>query len=110
MLSSLLGGLAGGEAPAQGAAPAGGADMLGSLLGGLAGGQATGAGAQSGLDAGDLLAAGMAFLQAKQGGQGNVQALVQAFMAGSGMGNTTHRTQSTQLVVNTFLQALGGQK
>ncbi len=85
--------------------------MLGSLLGGLAGGQTPGAGAQpSGLDAGDLLQAGMAFLQAKQGGQGNMQALVGAFMAGSGMGNTTHRTQSTQLVVNTFLQALGGQK
>jgi hypothetical protein len=50
----------------------------------------------------------MAFMQAKQSGGSNVQALVQAFMAGSGMGNTTHREQSTQLVVNSFLQALGG--
>ncbi len=33
---------------------------------------------------------------------------MQAFMAGSGMGNTNHRQQSTQLVVNSFLQALGG--
>jgi hypothetical protein len=107
MLSSLLGGLAGGEAPAQGASAAGGGDMLGSLLGGLAGGQAPAQGAQGGLGLENLLAAGMAFAQAKQGGGGNAQALVQALMAGSGMGNSAHRTQSTQVVITSFLQALG---
>jgi hypothetical protein len=35
-----------------------------------------------------------------------MQALIQAFTAGSGMGSTAHREQSTQVVVNSFLQAL----
>ena len=56
---------------------------------------------------GDLLNAGMAFMQAKQSGGSTATALIQAFVAGSGMGNSNHRTQSTQLVVNSFLQALG---
>jgi hypothetical protein len=112
MLGALLGSLGGEQAPAQGASAAGGADMLGALLGGL-GGQApaqgaSAAGAQGGPDLTNLLSAGMAFLQAKQSGGSTGQALIRAFMAGSGMGNTTHRTQSTQLVVNSFLQALGG--
>jgi hypothetical protein len=109
LLGSLLGGLmGGGDTPAQ-QAPAAGGDMLGSLLGGLMGGQnSTPASAQDGLGVDDLLAAGMAYFQAKQGGGSNTQALVQAFLAGSGMGAASHRTQSTQIVVNSFLQALGG--
>jgi hypothetical protein len=46
-------------------------------------------------------------MQAKQGGGTNAAALLQAVLAGSGMGNTNHRAQSTQLVVNSFMQALG---
>jgi hypothetical protein len=37
----------------------------------------------------------------------NASALIQAVVAGSGMGNSNHRTQSTQLVAGSFLQALG---
>jgi hypothetical protein len=81
--------------------------MLGALLGGLAGGGTSGGGLQDGLDMGDLLQAGMAFFQAKQSGGSTMQALMQAFMAVSGMGKSADRTQSTELVVSSFLQALG---
>jgi hypothetical protein len=107
MLGELLGGLAG----AQQSQPQQGGDLLGSLLGGLAGGNSSGgssaAGANDGLDMGDLLNAGMAFYQAKQGGGSTAQALLQAVLAGSGMGGSSHRQQSTQLVANAFMQALG---
>jgi len=115
MLEMLLGGLTGGtpapqpQAPSQ---PAAGDDMLGMLLGGLtgAGGSTAGQqGAQSGqgeIGLQNLLAGGLAYLQAKQSGQSNMQALIQAFAAGSGMGNSVHRTESTQVVIQAFLQAL----
>ena len=116
MLGSLLGSLAGadgGQTQPQQTGQTGG-DMRGALLGGLAGGNTAGntasGTANSGLDMGDLLNAGMAFMQAKQGGQSNVQAAMQAFMAASGMGGSAHRTQSTQLVVSSFLNALGAGK
>jgi hypothetical protein len=117
LLGSLLGGLTGGgqNMPQQQPSQSGGGDLLGSLLGGLTGGgnsQAnTSSGASNaggGLDMGDLLNAGMAFLQAKQSGNSTAGALLQAVLAGSGMGNTNHRQQSTQLVASSFLQALGG--
>jgi len=106
MLGALLGGLTGGQTSEQPSGSAGG-DMLGALLGGLTGSNNTPSqGLQDGLDAGDLLNAGMAFLSAKQSGGNNMQALSQAFMAGSGMGNAAHRAQSTQIVVNSFLKGL----
>jgi lipoprotein signal peptidase len=84
--------------------------MLGALLGGLTGAQPTQSTPQqqsNGLDLSDLLAAGMGYMQAKQQGQTGMQALAQAFLAGSGMGNTQHRIQSTAMVVQSFLNALG---
>jgi hypothetical protein len=104
LLGSLLGGMAGGEQ--QQSQQSSGGDLLGSLLGGMAGGN-TSSGAQDGLDLGDLLNAGMSYMQAKQSGKSTMQALLQAFMAASGMGSANHRQQSTALVVNSFLQALG---
>jgi len=79
------------------------------LLGGLTGGGNAQANTNSdnGLDLGDLVNAGMAYMQAKQSGGTNATALLQAVLAGSGMGNSNHRAQSTQLVANSFLQALG---
>jgi hypothetical protein len=110
LLGALLGGLTGGgqQQPQQQQAsqPASG-DLLGSLLGGLNSSGTPQTNTDNGLDMGDLLNAGMAFMQAKQSGGSNAAALLQAVVAGSGMGNTNHRTQSTQLVASSFLQALG---
>jgi DAK2 domain len=107
MLSTLLGQVAGGTTTQEPQAPhSAGGDMLSTLLGGLTGGGGTSTGSGSGLDLGDLLNAGMSYMQAKQSGGSTAQALVQAFMAASGMGNATHRQESTSLVVNSFLQAL----
>jgi hypothetical protein len=107
LLGSLLGGLTGESGTSQ-QSTQGGGDILSDLLGGVTGGgQPAAAGGSQNQGGFGLLNAGLAFLQAKQTGQGNTQALLQAFMAGSGMGNSAHRTQSTQLVVNSFLQALG---
>jgi hypothetical protein len=106
MLSSLLGGLTGGTEPSAPQASQAGGDVLSSLLGSLTGGASSSPGGQYAASMGNLLDAGLAFLQARQSGGSNAQALVQAFMAGSGMGNTPHRAQSTQVVVSSFLQAL----
>ena len=91
------------------------ADLLGSLLGG--GGQSSqgtdmleallgGKGKQSGLDVGTLLNAGMAFMNAKQQGQDNMQAALTALMSTGPMAQKPHRQQSGQLVANALLQAL----
>jgi hypothetical protein len=108
LLGTLLGGLTGGgqSQQQQTQQPAGG-DMLGTLLGGLTGGGNSQANSNSGLDMGDLLNAGMAFMQAKQSGNSTLGALLQAVLAGSGMGNSNHRQQSTQLVASSFINALG---
>lgn len=87
----------------------GGADLLGSLLGGLTGqtGQTGQTDNQPGLDVNDLLNAGMAFMQAKQSGGSNMEAIVNAVMAGSNMSSSAHRSQSGTLVANTLMQMLG---
>ncbi len=109
LLGSLLGGMGGqgSNQTSQQPTPSGGMeDLLGSLLGGQGTQQpATPSGGQ-GMGLQNLLAAGMAYLQARQTGQGSAQALAQAFAAASGMGSSAHREQSTQLVVQAFLQAL----
>lgn len=84
--------------------------MLSTLLGGLTGSQSGSSGSGGGLDLGDLVNAGMSYMQAKQQGGSTAQALIQAFMSASGMGKSADRTQSTQLVVNSFLQALASSK
>lgn len=93
------------------------AELLGSLLeGGQQSSQSTdlletllgGKGKQSGLDVGTLLNAGMAFMNAKQQGQDNVQAALTALMSTGPMAQKPHRQQSGQLVANALLQALAG--
>jgi hypothetical protein len=106
-LGALLGGLMGGGQVQQTQQQAAqGNDLLGGLLGGLTGSGNANAGLSDGLDMRDLLNAGMAFMQARQSGGSNAQALIQAVLAGSGMGGAAYRQQSTQLVVSSFLQAL----
>jgi hypothetical protein len=75
--------------------------ILGSLLSGL-----TAGGSSEGLDAGDLLTAGMAFFQSKQEGDTNIEAALDALVAASTAGQTPHRAESGKLVANTVLQAL----
>jgi hypothetical protein len=110
LLGSLLGSL-GGSQPAGNSNQQGQAegDLLGSLLGSLGGGSQAGVtnNQKNGLDVGDLLSAGMAFMDGKQKGQSNFEALANAVLVNSPMGQTSHRAQSGALVVNTIMQVLG---
>lgn len=99
LVQALLGS---GQTAAPSASAGGGGDLLGSLLGGLTGQT----GNQPGLDVNDLLNAGMAFMQAKQSGGSNLEAIVNAVMAGSNMSSSAHRSQSGALVANTLMQML----
>jgi len=81
-------------------------DMLSTLLSGLGGSAATSEQNQ-GLDLADLLGAGMSYMQAKQSGKGDLDALVGALVGTTEMANTPHRSQSSEIVANTIFQALG---
>lgn len=107
LLGSLLGGLTNNAAQENNTSQqSSGGSLLGSLMGGMGGGNQQQAGGFSdGLDFGDLMTAGLAFIQSKQGGKDNLNAMVDAFTAASGMGNQPHRQQSTQLVASSFMQA-----
>ncbi len=102
----LLGALLGGAQ--QQSSQQGAGDLLGALLGGNQPTQQGGAQGQDGLDLGDVLNAGMAFMNAKQQGHGNLQAALSALMAAGPLGQKPHRQQSGQLVANTLLQAVAG--
>ena len=75
-------------------------------MGGLAGGSGGDGLADGKLDVADLLTAGMSYMQAKQSGSTDLNALLSAVMAGSRMGSQDYRTQSGTLVANTLLQSL----
>jgi hypothetical protein len=86
-------------------------DLLGSILGSLSGETSNVKTDQnSSLDVGDLLSAGMAFMDTKQKGGSNVEAIISAVLKSSPMGQTDHRSQSGALVVNTIMQYLGKMK
>jgi hypothetical protein len=107
LIQALLGG---GQAPAQqqqqpqdsGLGGLGG--MLGSLLGG--GQQQTQQQGNNGLDIGDLLNAGMTFMNTKQRGGSNLEAIVNAVVSSSAMGG--YRQQSGNLVASALMQAVQG--
>lgn len=99
LLGTLLGG---GQSGSQGAA------LLGSLLGGAQSAPSAGGQQQDGIDIGDLLNAGMTFMNAKQQGQNNLQAGLAALMAAGPLGQKPHRQESGQLVANALLQAIAG--
>lgn len=102
----LLGSLLGGTQQQSGSENVG--DLLGSLLGGAQPAQKNDAQGQDGLDIGDVLNAGMAFMNAKQQGQGTLEAGLAALMAAGPLGQKPHRQQSGQLVANALLQAVAG--
>jgi hypothetical protein len=104
LLTTLMGG---GQA-STGRPSAGTADALTSLLTGL-GTAAAGSQARpdsSEIDLNDLLNAGMAFMNAKQQGSNNLQALVKALVSDSPLSQSDHRAQSGALVANSILQAI----
>ncbi len=106
LLQALMGSAGAASAPRQETSTGG--DLLGSLLGGLGGQPAEQPKGSDGLDLGDLLNAGMAFMNAKQQGSGNTEALVSALISASPLGQSSHRAQSGAVVANTIMQALGG--
>ena len=96
LLQTMLGG---GEASvSQGAG-----GLLDSLVGSIGG--------EDGLDLGDILSAGAAFMESKESGDSNLEAAMDAVISGSKMGETPHRAQSSKLVADVLLQTLmGGMK
>ena len=86
--------------PAQARDDQGG--ILGSLLSGLTGNDAgSDPDQQFGVD--ELLRAGLAFYQSKQEGDTNTEAIMDALMAASPMGEVSHRSQSGTLVAQTIM-------
>ncbi len=101
MLGGLLGGLTG-SGSSQTSSGGGIGDLVGSLLGGQSSGSQ-----DSGLDAKDLLSLGLAYFAAKQSGQSNLQAIMQALSSASPLGKRQDQQQSGALVINTILNMLG---
>ncbi len=91
LLQTMLGG---GEATVT----KGAGGLLDSLVGSLGG--------DDGLDLGDILSAGAAFMQSKEEGDSNLEAAIDAVISSSKMGETPHRAQSSKLVADTLLQTL----
>lgn len=96
LLQTMLGG---GEAEVS-KTPGG---LLDSLVGSFGG--------EDGLDMADLLSAGATFLESKQAGDSNLEAVVDAVISASKMGETPYRAQSSKLVADALLRnLLGGVK
>ncbi len=102
-LGGLLGGLTGTSSGSSQTASGGG---IGDLVGSLLGGQSSGS-QSSGLDSKDLLSLGLAYFAAKQSGQSNLQAIMQALAGSSPLGKRQDQQQSGALVINTILNMLG---
>jgi len=80
------------------------ADAIGSLLGQLTGTSASSS--DQGLNLSDLLGAGMNYMAAKQSGKSDLEAIAGALVSGSQMASSSHRTQSSELMTSTLLNAL----
>lgn len=76
--------------------------LLGGLLSSLTG-KGNSSEADQKLDMDDLLRAGLAFYQSKQGGESNTEAVMDALLAASPMGQTASRSQSGSLVASTLM-------
>lgn len=116
IMDAIMNAQGGGQAAGQ--SSGGQSDPITDLLGGLLGGGAQQAGGQQmpgqqggqagqGINMQQLMAAGMAFMQARQRGASPIEALVQAVMAGSQMNNSPHHSQSGQMVAGTLINILG---
>lgn len=90
------------------AAPDNTGDLLGSLLGGLTGSTpATSSGkTASKIDINKLLKAGMSYVEAKQSGSSDMDAILNAVLSSSRVSDSDYHTQSGTIVANTLLKAL----
>ncbi len=96
--------LSGGETKTTAKSSDGLSDILGPLLGGsTSSSQST---SSEGLDLSDLLGAGLSYMQSKQAGSSDMEALSKALLGGSQYSSNPYRSQSGELVANTVLQAL----
>jgi hypothetical protein len=107
-IGDLLGGLLGGNQQPASQQQGG----VGDLLGGLLGGSNSQSPSQNqnqnpGIDMGDLLQAGLSFMNTKPRGGSNLEAIVNAVVSGSAS-NSGYRTQSGGIVVNALMQAVKG--
>ena len=112
MLLQALMGAQNQPAPTSQPKPQGGG-LLASLLGAFTGSKPSSPAqnqsqADDGLDIGDLLNAGMAFMDSKQKGGSTAEAAISALLSASPLGQSTHRTQSGSVVASTIMQVLGG--
>lgn len=105
-LIQLLLGSTGSAAQSTSTPESAGGDLLGSLLGGLTGSQETQASDSSGIDLGDILNAGAAFLNAKQSGKNGLEAALSALVTNSTVANQDYRSQSATLVANTLINVV----
>ena len=103
LVQTLLG--AGQQAGAGSSGEAG--DLINTLLSGTSSGGQQGQGLLGNIDVGDVINAGAAFLNAKNKGGSNMEAAIEALMAGSAMSDSAHRKDSGALVANALLQAVG---
>ncbi len=104
----LLGALLGGGQPSNASQPSSAAgDILGALLGGGSQSQNQ---QQGGVYSSQLLSMGVnvavKYLAAKKQGLSNGEALVQALVSGSRIGQTAHRAQSANIIASTLLNLL----
>jgi len=78
-------------------------NIFGSLLSGLMGKSTNKEEEDQKLGIDDLLRSGMAYYQSKQNGESNSEAIMDAVMAASPMGQSAHRSQSGSIVASTIL-------
>jgi hypothetical protein len=79
---------------------------LGELIGGMLDGGSASQSQNGGVDASTLLSAGLAYFAAKQSGQNDMQAIMQALGSASPLGKRQDQQQSGALVINTILGML----
>lgn len=105
-LIQLLLGSSGAAAQSSTPSESAGGDLLGSILGGLTGSQQTQGNTDSGIDLGDILNAGAAFLNAKESGKSGLEAALSTLVTGSAVANQDYRSQSATLVADTLINVI----
>jgi hypothetical protein len=108
LIQLLLGSTNAGGAAAgtTGTGTSAGADLLGTLLGGLGGTTTTQSPDDSQIDLGDIVNAGMAFLEAKQSGKSTLDSVLSALVTDSKVANQDYRSQSATLVANALVNVV----